>query len=50
MKLQMAKDKNVKKSRYGDEAPSLKQFLIVIIVVLMLTALAWSAHKLGLIK
>jgi hypothetical protein len=45
----MDKDKNIKKSLYGDEAPSLKQFLIVIAVVLVLTALAWLGSKLGLI-
>jgi hypothetical protein len=46
----MAEDKNIKKSIYGDEAPSLKQFLIVIIVVLVLTALAWLGYHLGLTK
>jgi len=40
----MAEDKNIKRNFYGDEAPGLKVFLVVIIVVLGLTALAYIAY------
>jgi hypothetical protein len=38
------KDKNIRSSIYGDEAPGWKDFLIVLIIVAALIAFAWIAY------
>jgi hypothetical protein len=44
----MLKDKNIRSNLYGDEAPSVKDFLIVLLVVAALIVFAWIAYfKLG---
>jgi hypothetical protein len=44
----MPKDKKIFTNRYGDEAPKLKQFLLVIFIVVVLIAFAWITYnKLG---
>jgi flagellar basal body-associated protein FliL len=42
----MAKNKNLPTNRYGDEAPSTKLFLIVIVIAIVLMVLAKVAYVL----
>jgi hypothetical protein len=42
------KEKNIRSKNYGGEAPTLRDFLVVIIVVAVMIALDWIAcFKLG---
>jgi hypothetical protein len=44
----MMKEKNIGLKDYGDEAPTLRDFLVVIIAVAVLIALDWIAYfKMG---
>jgi hypothetical protein len=40
----MLKDKNIRPNLYGDEAPGVKDFLIVLLIVAVLIAFAWMAY------
>lgn len=40
----MIKDKNIRSKQYGDEAPRLKDFLIVLFIVAALIAFSWIAY------
>jgi hypothetical protein len=40
----MASKKNIQYGLYGDEAPGLKQFIIVLVIALILMALSWVAY------
>lgn len=40
----MLKDKNIWSDFYGDEEPSAKDFLIVLLVIAVLIAFAWIAY------
>ena len=40
----MKQEKNTEKNYYGDQAPTWKDFLVVIVVFLLITALSWLAY------
>lgn len=40
----MTNEKNMEKGKMGDEAPSAKDFLMVLLVILVLIALSWITY------
>lgn len=42
--MSMTQEKNIKETKWGEEAPNTKDFLIVIAVILILIVLSWFAY------
>ena len=45
LKIAMQKDKKNLNNRYGDETPSLHDFLMVIVIMAVLIGLAWIIYR-----